>query len=351
MLGVIGIHVGSYALNNPHANAQLVGILEILSRFTVPAFFFLSAFGLFLHTSVDDDFSYFTFLKKRMRVVLYPYLAWSLFYLLYNGFLAHDMTGLLPRYFLPTILFGNASYHLYFMVILLWFYLLMPLWRALVRIALARPAVVLVTLFLLQTAFNYWSSYEASSVRFDSPVLQYLYTMRLNYWVLHYVWIFLLGAVVAERYDDARELLWNYRLAVTVAFALAVTAMTGSYFYLLYERGYTLLEAIYTVHQLSPQGMLYTGSACLFFLLFFITSPLGKDARTFWLELGDASYGIYLIHPFFLSIFSMFIERTGHLYTAAVVVLLYVSAVCAAYLATVALQRLPKRLRSYLLGR
>lgn len=38
MLGVIGIHVGSYALANPTINIHLLGLLEIVSRFTVPAF-------------------------------------------------------------------------------------------------------------------------------------------------------------------------------------------------------------------------------------------------------------------------------------------------------------------------
>ena len=41
MLGVIGIHVGSAALSNPTPNLALIGLLEILSRFSVPAFFFL----------------------------------------------------------------------------------------------------------------------------------------------------------------------------------------------------------------------------------------------------------------------------------------------------------------------
>lgn len=57
MLGVIGIHVGSYALQNPFVNLELISVLEILSRFGVPAFFFLSAFGLFYHTSVEGPFS------------------------------------------------------------------------------------------------------------------------------------------------------------------------------------------------------------------------------------------------------------------------------------------------------
>lgn len=40
MLGVIGIHVGSVALTMPSPNLTLTAILEILSRFSVPAFFF-----------------------------------------------------------------------------------------------------------------------------------------------------------------------------------------------------------------------------------------------------------------------------------------------------------------------
>ena len=35
MLGVIGIHVGSYALQNPFVNLELISVLEILSRFGV----------------------------------------------------------------------------------------------------------------------------------------------------------------------------------------------------------------------------------------------------------------------------------------------------------------------------
>jgi len=88
MLGVIGIHVGSYALQNPFVNLELISVLEILSRFGVPAFFFLSAFGLFYHTSVEEPFSYKEFMHRRIQVVLFPYITWSIFYLLYTGLTA-----------------------------------------------------------------------------------------------------------------------------------------------------------------------------------------------------------------------------------------------------------------------
>lgn len=39
MLGVIGIHVGSFVLEAPYPNSFLYMLLEILSRYSVPAFF------------------------------------------------------------------------------------------------------------------------------------------------------------------------------------------------------------------------------------------------------------------------------------------------------------------------
>ena len=215
MLGVIGIHVGSYALQNPFVNLQLISVLEILSRFAVPAFFFLSAFGLFYHTSVNDPFSYKDFMKRRIQVVLYPYIVWSLFYLLYTGITVHNLGNLHPGPLFVNLLFGTGMYHLYFMVILVWFYVLMPLWRVMVRWILKAPIPWLVILFALQLGFDFISSYRLGAwvtQQFsDSPTIKYLFDMRLNYWVIHYVWIFLFGAVVAERYEQVKDYMWRYR--------------------------------------------------------------------------------------------------------------------------------------------
>ena len=74
MLGVIAIHIGSVALTNPTPNLGLIAVLEILSRFSVPAFFFLSAFGLFYKYPLQGPFSYTTYLKRRLKTVFIPYL-------------------------------------------------------------------------------------------------------------------------------------------------------------------------------------------------------------------------------------------------------------------------------------
>ena len=118
MLGVIAIHVGSVALLNPTPNLELVAVLEILSRFSVPTFFFLSAFGMFMSQPVEGPFVYKDYLKRRLRTVLVPYVAWSLFYMTYSSILSHNLytyplvwpghvSHLFSRYS-PLVLFSHA---------------------------------------------------------------------------------------------------------------------------------------------------------------------------------------------------------------------------------------------------
>lgn len=79
MLGVVGIHVGSQYLSNPLPNTALVALFEIVTRFSVPIFFFISAFGLFYHLDIEKPFDYAAFLRRRAKTVLVPYIVWSVF--------------------------------------------------------------------------------------------------------------------------------------------------------------------------------------------------------------------------------------------------------------------------------
>lgn len=351
MLGVIGIHVGSFALSNEHANLALVSFLEILTRFTVPAFFFLSALGLFYHTSVEDEFSYKDFIKRRLKVVVYPYLAWSFLYLAYNSVILREVGSFFPQYLWKTLFYGTAMYQLYFMVILIWFYLFMPLWRWLVRLILKAPIPWLIIGFFLQMAFNFWSSYEASQIHFTSELLDYAFSMRLNYWVGHYVWIFLLGAVIAERYETVMAYIGRYGGWITALFALSLALMIGSYYYVIDVWHYTALEAVFTVHQLSPMGLFYTLMGCVFFLWAFRVTPMSESGHAIWDGLGRASYGMYLIHPFMLILITWPLHKFGYTYTVPVTIGLYIVIICTSYLSTYMMERFPQRLSKILLGK
>ena len=121
--------MGSAYSEIPAANMHIIALMEILTRFSVPIFFFISAFGLFYNLDLQEKFHYASFLRRRFRVVLIPYLFWSFSYLLLDSIFHQSPfpDGITILYIL---FFGTAKYHIYFLVILLWFYVGMPLWIA-----------------------------------------------------------------------------------------------------------------------------------------------------------------------------------------------------------------------------
>ena len=324
MMGVIGIHIGAEYLANPSPNIHLVALFDIGTRFAVPIFFFISAFGLFYGQSPSAPFSYRDFLVRRGRAVMIPYLVWSLFYLLHDAY-AYGV-GFPPLTALPSILFfGNAKYQLYFMVILIWFYLLMPLWRVL----LARMTLPLLAgILALQIAFDYWSSFNTAFNLYvyglpEGTLLRALLFYRLNYWVIHYVFIFLLGGYIALHFPTFRA--WMERnTARLYAFGiLSLAALLAWYYKLLLVDGYTPLEGIYTAHQLSPLGIFYTIGATLALFAFFTRLETENILGRAFQLLGKHSYFIYLGHPIAITYLLMAIHGSGRVLTAPLALAMY----------------------------
>ena len=209
-------------------------------------------------------------------------------------------------------------------------------------------------LFVIQVGIDYVSSYMlgrwVTENLSNQPVIKYLFDMRLNYWVIHYVWIFLLGAVCAERYEIVCEYMWRYRYLLGISAVSSILLMLGSYYYVMDVWHYTVLEAIYTVHQMSPMGVLYTGLGTMFSLFLFQRLPMNVTMESIWSEIGDKSYGIYLAHPFWLLIISGVMAKYNLLYTVTNVLIMYVMALGLSYLSTVALNYVPKSIRKFILG-
>lgn len=326
MMGVIGIHIGAEYLANPSPNIHLVALFDIGTRFSVPIFFFISAFGLFYGQSPSAPFSYRDFLVRRGRAVVVPYLVWSLFYLIHDAY-AYGV-GFPPLVSLPGILFfGNAKYQLYFMVILIWFYLLMPLWRMLLaRMTLPLLAVIL----LVQIGFDYWSSFNTAFNLYvyglpEGTLLRALLFYRLNYWVMHYVFIFLLGGYIALHFDAFRAWMERNTGRLYALGIVSLGALLAWYYKLILVDGYTPLEGIYTAHQLSPLGIFYTIGATLALFAFF--TRLGTEnalGRAFQV-LGKHSYFIYLAHPVAITYLLMMIHGTGHVLTAPIALTMYMA--------------------------
>lgn len=335
MLGVIGIHIGSLALA-PN-NFTLYLLLEILSRYSVPSFFFISGYGLACTDKgllSGSRLNYIDFMKKRLRGAGLPYLSWSLFYMLYfwlilpPGFVSWN-----PLHVAYVLFFGLGCYHLYFMVILLWFYASYPLWRRLLRIIIHQSIqFMLVLLFIFQLAFNWWTTHPGLNTAGWSVLAKNFFDYRLNYLPLHYLLIFISGGLAACYWEKFITLLRRYSAIVCIIFAASVAWNVQSCYEAVTVKGYTLIDLANTYHQLSPQGLCYTVGSLLFFCLaldWLERRAQAKGSLTNLLYkaisiLSAYSMLIYFVHPLLLDWLSSSYNHFGIIMTVKKVALSYV---------------------------
>lgn len=335
MLGVIGIHIGSLALA-PN-NFTLYLLLEILSRYSVPSFFFISGYGLACTDKgllSGSRLNYIDFMKKRLRGAGLPYLSWSLFYMLYfwlilpPGFVSWN-----PLHVAYVLFFGLGCYHLYFMVILLWFYASYPLWRQLLRIIIHKSIpFMLVLLFIFQLAFNWWTTHPGLNTAGWSVIAKNFFDYRLNYLPLHYLLIFMSGGLAACYWEKFIALLRRYSAMVCMIFAASMAWDVQSCYEAVTVKSYTLIDLANTYHQLSPQGLCYTVGSLLFFCLALDwlerkAQSEGSLAKPFYKAisiLSAYSMLIYFVHPLLLDWLSSAYNHFGIIMTVKKVALSYV---------------------------
>ena len=335
MLGVIGIHIGSLALA-PN-NFTLYLLLEILSRYSVPSFFFISGYGLACTDKgllSGSRLNYIDFMKKRLRGAGLPYLSWSLFYMLYfwlilpPGFVSWN-----PLHVAYVLFFGLGCYHLYFMVILLWFYASYPLWRQLLRIIIHKNIpFMLVLLFIFQLAFNWWTTHPGLNTAGWSVIAKNFFDYRLNYLPLHYLLIFMSGGLAACYWEKFIALLRRYSAMVCMIFAASMAWDVQSCYEAVTVKGYTLIDLANTYHQLSPQGLCYTVGSLLFFCLALDwlerkAQSEGSLAKPFYKAisiLSAYSMLIYFVHPLLLDWLSSAYNHFGIIMTVKKVAMSYV---------------------------
>lgn len=350
MLGVIGIHIGSLALAPNSFTLYL--LLEILSRYSVPSFFFISGYGLACTDKgllAGSTLNYIDFMKKRLRGAGLPYVSWSLFYMLYfwlilpPGFVSWE-----PLHVAFVLFFGLGCYHLYFMVILLWFYGTYPLWRKLLRIIIHHNhAFMLVLLFMFQLLFNWWTTHPGVNTSTWSVLAKNFFDYRLNYLPLHYLLIFISGGLAAVYWEKFLTLLHKYATGVIVLYLASISWDVYSCYDAVKSKGYSLLDLANTYHQLSPQGLVYTIGSILFFCLALDwLEKKNKECTLAFLlykaisVLSAYSMLVYFVHPLLLDWITSAANYFGIIMTVKKVTLAYVLLVCSSLALSVLLTRL-----------
>ncbi|MFD0698659.1 acyltransferase [Paenibacillus sp. GCM10027628] len=298
IIAVILIHGTSAATLLPMGTGSQA-IFFTLNRaclFTVPVFIWISGVVLFYnyYDRWDPPMS-FLFWTKRLRRILVPYVLWSIFYYIYNQYMYHGKANFDAIYMLKLLLSGNASYHLYYMVIIVQFYILFPIIMTAVRkFRLLRHGLIPIGISIQAVAYtvNHWVH----------PIPEYASFFA------SYSALFAFGAFTGIHYDKVSAWTDKHRAMIWAAMSLGGLAFVGML--LLNQFGLASFENTWFELAL----LVYCMAAALCFVqwgqrVHKSHSPLS----TMMSGLGAASFGIYLAHPALLTLWDRLKPANEHI--------------------------------------
>jgi peptidoglycan/LPS O-acetylase OafA/YrhL len=294
-------------------NRAITGLFAIFVGFGVLHFVFIS--GVVLYNKYHNGFSLSTFYKRRFSAVLPPYIVWSTFYVFYGYvaallfsifhysaflFLAYssipNVTQLFSDYVKALV---TGIHHLWYVLLILQLYLLYPL---LVKFynkwaKQANPVYILSLLALVQVIFTSFF-----------PFVNRENNLFLGELFLGFIFYFVLGFYVAAHYQVIKQKIAKVSL---IGLSLAVLVSTICF---RVAFGYLSLASLplYPALRYQTVSLFY----CLLLIIFYlrICTALGEPHGFFtsYLEkIGEDSFGIYLIHYFFILVLAAALPKLG----------------------------------------
>lgn len=282
ILGVIIIHITATSLTKAESGTLIEGVILFfnqVSRFSVPAFLFLSGLGLSL-SSTNPEMRYFDFLKKRISKILLLYIGWSLVY--------HVVTlkTIMPLTFARNLITGGSYYHLYYVPLIIIFYLIYPILNKVgaTKIGLICSAIVSIGSQVMG---------QISGMKFLDNLIN----------PLNWVVFFVLGIWFSYNLDHKIELIQKHKRIILPVF---VIVLLGIYIETLFIKEAIGIDPATT--SMRPEIILYS---CLFFLALFSSWTEEKKPQKMLKKVSDLSYGIYLSHAFVLTTVSLAYTKVG----------------------------------------
>ncbi|AOY74834.1 hypothetical protein BJL90_02000 [Clostridium formicaceticum] len=287
-LSVAMVHISAIPLTTLLRDSIHMKLFILLNRsvkFTTPTFIFLSGLTLF-YGYKDKRFSYCSFLKKRLSTTLIPYMIWTLIYYRYY---IHEKYYVFSWEFLrEKLLLADMTYHLYFILTILQFYLLF--WVFLYIFKNFKPGLVLIILCMISLL-----------------AVKYVKFPYADRFFARYVFFFGLGCYAAIDIDAIREKLIRHRYFIGAAHAVS----TCYYAYQFYE--YHVLQKSIDNFVMEITWSVFCFTAIMFY--FVIAYYVGEKEDGFLYKsakkISKASFYIYLSHPLVIFLSEKMMTEAG----------------------------------------
>lgn len=293
-LAVILIHILSYsvvALQKQSWQFAAVFFPWQIAAYVVPAFLFCGAVKLSFQINENKLPSWPVYMKRRIQKVYLPYVVATVVYFLVFGVFAK--LGLSLKQLLHYLLVGDVSAPLYYIIVVMQFYLLLPLWKWLVQkipASIALPAAAMIYMLMPQ---------EASAVTQIGVAFRYtdrVFPTYLVFWVL--------GLYVGKHYESVSDALNGHRKAAGCSMLLVLLFAFVSYRLNLETKsplgtgGMKMFSDVLTI-----LGLL---SLCLW-----IQQSKHERVKKLLAAIHTVSFPVYLYHCLFLELGNGALRRLG----------------------------------------
>ncbi len=277
---VVFVHVSAEPVTAFTEGRTIWGIVFIparLATINMRGFVFLSGLKLFI--SRKSHINYGSFYLKRFTRVIIPYVIINIIYYVY--FVQHDYFSFNSVDLLGYIATGSLVAPFYFVILIIQFYALTPVWRTMVK--RINPVLYLIPTAVLTLFF---SQYMPDIIKLVSPGTTFIYNDRL---FTSYLFFWLAGCAVGANYDAVKKLITEHTGFIVAQFVFFAAA-EGLLPFLSFSgmRQIDWLEPVHYLYCISTILCLYT-----LFTRWFETRPLQNRLV---LGIDKAAYEIFLVH-------------------------------------------------------
>ncbi|MBU8906025.1 acyltransferase family protein [Desertibacillus haloalkaliphilus] len=294
-MSIVFLHSIAWGMEHIQVMAHLPEIAQVILDsmnvflyYGTPTFIFITAFILGYSYRDRENLSATSFLLKRFKFILVPYLCMAVLYALPYTLLSTEQ--FLLKVFLNAFI---GDFHAYFVLIIFQFYFLFLIFKKWLDHGSLKQILGL-SLIINIAYLAFFNFTSAPSLPFADYIWERYYWVPFPGWIFY----FTLAYYIGTNYQWFKAMLLRYKTWVIVA-----PLLSGALTLYLYHSG------LLTTHSSKRIDIILHTFSIIVFVLY-IALKL-KSIPRFFIVVSDYSFGIYLLHTLFMSALILVIDTTA----------------------------------------
>lgn len=291
-LFVILIHVLSVAINTGEHSSNVIAFVYIpwkFAAYVVPGFLFVGAVKMAMGFDSKREKSYIPYVWRRVTKIYVPYVITVCVYFAYFWYIGWYVAD--PMLLLRSIFVGDIASPFYYVVTVMQFYLLMPLWRYVTKhipFFVSIPVAMLITIASIRLG-DILNVYGISFMGSDR-----IFTSYIVFWII--------GLYVGANYSKIYSVIMKHQTALLMcsvpailfSFLIYWQYRTRNFIYIADANCMKLISDILSI-------------MCFMCLCIIIKNSKAKRTKALLRWIFGASFSVYLSHCLFLNLADRYI--------------------------------------------